>query len=147
MTRRPIRPAELAEPDRPIRPRCDPRRAAHRGDPAGKLRDDAVSSDPPDPRASVLGEPERTVRARRDRIEIAFRRDALRVVLETVPSALMRPIRLWPLSINHIAPSDPAAIPVGSLPAVNPAEYSMMTPVVEMLPTLLPSASVNHRLP
>ena len=36
---------------------------------------------------------------------------------------LMRPIRLPPYSTNHRLPSGPAAIPMGTLPAVMPVEY------------------------
>src|SRR5215212_1474002 len=60
------------------------------------------------------------------------------------PAAVIRPIRLGPVSVYQSAPSEPVAIPEGSpLPAAN----SVIAPVVLMRPILLPANSVNHNAP
>src|SRR4051812_12021102 len=58
----------------------------------------------------------------------------------------MRPIASPPDSVNQSAPSAPAAIDVGDVPAVGTAN-SVMTPPGVMRPIRSPENSVNHRLP
>ena len=58
----------------------------------------------------------------------------------------MRPILLAPFSMNHSAPSGPAVMPMGELPAVGIGN-SVTTPAVVMRPILLATCSVNHSAP
>ena len=62
------------------------------------------------------------------------------------PAVVMRPILLPLNSVNHSAPSGPAVMPKGSLPAVGIGN-SVITPAVVMRPILLALRSVNHSAP
>ena len=62
------------------------------------------------------------------------------------PAAVMRPM-LWVFcSVNHSAPSGPAAIPKAFVPAVG-MSCSVIAPAVVMRPILLAACSVNHIAP
>ena len=65
----------------------------------------------------------------------------------TVPPGVIRATRRRLLSMNHRMPSDPVAIPAGTLSRAIPAENSLTTPVGLIRPTRLPCASVNQRWP
>ena len=62
------------------------------------------------------------------------------------PAVVIRPILLAAISVNHSAPSGPAAMPAGSLSVVGIAN-SVMAPAVVIRPILLPLYSVNHSAP
>src|SRR5262245_27375207 len=62
------------------------------------------------------------------------------------PVVVMRPMLFPSASVNHSAPSGPAVIPPGALPAVG-IGYSVKVPLVVMRPILFPTCSVNHRAP
>jgi hypothetical protein len=64
----------------------------------------------------------------------------------SVMGADTRPILLPLDSVNHSAPSGPAATPLGALDAVGTA-ISEMTPAVVIRPMLLPNCSTNHSAP
>src|SRR6185436_13422136 len=64
----------------------------------------------------------------------------------TTPAVDIRPIRLPVCSVNHIAPSGPAAMPYGPLFDLG-SGYSVTTPSVVIRPIRLPMRSVNHRAP
>src|SRR5579859_1553182 len=69
-------------------------------------------------------------------------------VLETFCVVQMaRPILLLACSTNQMAPSGPAAIPMGEALSVGTGNSVMFLPSVVMRPILLPPASVNHRAP
>jgi hypothetical protein len=63
------------------------------------------------------------------------------------PAVVMRPILLLKNSVNHSAPSGPAAMSKGLLLAVESVDDSLMTPAVVMRPILLPRISANHSAP
>ena len=62
-----------------------------------------------------------------------------------VPPVVMRPILFAKSSTNHMAPSGPAVMTSGWLPAAR--RNSVKVPAGVSRPTLSPFASVNHRLP
>ena len=65
----------------------------------------------------------------------------------TTPAVVMRPIAaVAPDSVNHSAPSEPAAIPRGAAPAVSGAN-SITTPAGVMRPMRFWLVSANQRLP
>ena len=57
--------------------------------------------------------------------------------------AVMRPIELLPVLVNHIAPSGPAAMPYGSLMVAS--KYEVNTPFVVIRPIEPSAGSVTHR--
>jgi hypothetical protein len=61
------------------------------------------------------------------------------------PETVTRPM-LLANSVNHMAPSGPAAIPNGMAPNVGTGN-SVMTPEVVIRPIWSPAPSVNHELP
>src|SRR5665213_2490958 len=69
----------------------------------------------------------------------------------TMPAGVMRPIRATfvgpPVSVNHMFPSGPLAMPDGPEPGVIPVENSVITPAGVMRPMRSPQPSVNQRLP
>ena len=62
------------------------------------------------------------------------------------PPVVMRPSFDLKVSLNHIAPSAPLAIPTGPLPAVG-VGYSVITPPMVIRPILSAPCSVNHMAP
>ena len=133
---RPIRfpAAVFGEPHVPVRAGNDVEGEAACGDPGGELGDDSRRRDPPDPAAVGLGEPHVPVRARRDPLRIAVRLVDPGGEVLTTPVGLIRPI-FWPMnSVNHMFPSGPAAIVVGSVPVSPP--NSVTTPAGVIRPIL-----------
>src|SRR5436305_1378669 len=61
--------------------------------------------------------------------------------------AVIRPIRLPRLSVNHRLPSGPAVMPLGPALPVMPALNSLTTPGGVIRPIRLADDSVNHTLP
>ena len=66
-------------------------------------------------------------------------------VMTGAPGTEIRPMLLALCSVNHIAPSGPAAMPEGALLAVGMVN-SVMTPAVVILPILLPSEDANQKI-
>jgi len=62
------------------------------------------------------------------------------------PEVVIFPIVLAACSVNHSAPSGPAAIPIGVLLLVGIA-YSVKDPSVVILPICPLDSSVNHSAP
>ena len=77
--------------------------------------------------SGIFGEPQRPIRPRRDVGGVAASGGDR--VLGEVPPVVIRPILLPEYSANHSAPSGPAAMSIGLLPAVGTA-YSAITPAV-----------------
>lgn len=64
----------------------------------------------------------------------------------TPPSTVMRPMRSAAVSVNHRAPSGPAAMPNGPQPGVG-RPNSSITPSVVIRPIRSARYSVNHSAP
>ena len=64
------------------------------------------------------------------------------VILPILPPYV--PSGNWTSSVNHKAPSGPAVICCGELPALRPAENSVIFPSASIRPIRRPSACVNH---
>src|SRR5580658_3687672 len=62
------------------------------------------------------------------------------------PAVVIRPTWLRPSSVNHSAPSGPAVMPKGELPALG-SGYAVRLPEVVMRPILFAASSVNHSAP
>ncbi len=63
------------------------------------------------------------------------------------PAVVMRPISPEPASVNQRAPSGPAVMPAGVLPAPGTANSLVTTPAVVMRPIWSEPVWVNHRAP